>query len=457
MEIGRLEPLPTEPDLPEEAVSGADQSSVQAQPLPTPASGTTSNSTRKGEAGHRALITIEQAIAAYVQEMGARGRDPKTLQWHQTSLGALRRYLWRQFQLADIGSLTGVCLQAWVSDLPFVLSARTGATRTISTVAAYARSARAFCNWLARQGYVSETPFPKGLVPKARRGLPQAVESEAFVRLLRACQLPGSPGGKNAGMTARNRAILWLLLDSGLQVSELCGLRLADVDRVRGTVTVRGKGGRPRTLPLSADGQRAVGVYLHQARLTPAWEPAVPEARDRLLLTERGHPFTKNSLALLFKRLSRRAGFTRTPICSCSCVPRTARSQMAEALLRHLSHGTVEAFSAGSRPAAELHPLARRCMERLGIDTSRAVPKHFEVYRGQRFDVIVTVCDRVLETCPTFPDDPERIHWSFLDPATVQGSEAEQLRAFEQISLQLTTRIRFLLTLLQRKHSTREP
>ena len=116
-------------------------------------------------------------------------------------------------------------------------------------------------------------------------------------------------------MTARNRAILWLLLDTGLQVSELCGLRLADVDRAGGTVTVRGKRGRPRTFPLSADGQRAVGAYLDQARLTPAWEPAVPEARDRLLLTERRHPLTKNSLALLFKRLSQRAGFTRTPIC----------------------------------------------------------------------------------------------------------------------------------------------
>ena len=138
------------------------------------------------------------------------------------------------------------------------------------------------------------------------------------------------------------------------------------------------------------------------------------------------------------------------------CTENSARSQMAEALLRHLSQGSVEAFSAGSQPAAELHPLARRCMERLGIDMSRAVPKHIEVFQGQHFDAIITVCDRVLETCPTFPDDPQRIHWSFLDPATVQGSEAEQLRAFEQTSLQLTTRIRFLLILLQRKRSSRE-
>jgi protein-tyrosine-phosphatase len=127
---------------------------------------------------------------------------------------------------------------------------------------------------------------------------------------------------------------------------------------------------------------------------------------------------------------------------------------MAEALLRHLSHGTVEAFSAGSKPAEHIHPLARRCMEEHGIDMSHAVPKHLEVFEGQQFDAIVSVCDRVMESCPTFPGDPERIHWSFLDPATVQGTEAEQLRAFEQTSLQLATRLRLLLTLLARKKNS---
>ena len=214
-----------------------------------------------------------------------------------------------------MGSLTRARLQTWVNDLLIALSPRTGATRTVSTVAAYARSARAFCNWLVRQGYASETPFPPGSVPQAQRGLPQVVEPKAFVRLLRACQLEGSPGGLNAGMTARNRAILWLLWDTGLQVSELCRLRLGDVDRAGGTVTVQGKRGHVRTLPLSTDGQRAVCAYLDQARLTLAWEPAVPEARDRLLLTERRRPLTKNSLTLLFLRLSQRAGFTRKPVC----------------------------------------------------------------------------------------------------------------------------------------------
>lgn len=306
---------PDGPSLLEEAAPVADQPSAETRLMYVAPTGTPSSALGEHEAGHLALTALEQAMAAYLEEMRASGRNPKTLQWHRTSLGALRRYLWRQCHLTDMCSLTGDSLRTWLTELSLAPSPWTGTTRTVSTVAAYARSARAFCNWLVRQGYVSETLFPQDAVPKAQRGLPQAVKPEAFVRLLRACQRAGAQEGQNAGMTARNRAILWLLLDTGLQVSELCSLRLADVDRSGGAVTAHGKRGRPRTLPLSADGQRAVGAYLDQARLTPAWEPAAPEAQDRLLLTERRHPLTKNSLTLLFKRLSQRAGFTRAPIC----------------------------------------------------------------------------------------------------------------------------------------------
>jgi protein-tyrosine-phosphatase len=90
-------------------------------------------------------------------------------------------------------------------------------------------------------------------------------------------------------------------------------------------------------------------------------------------------------------------------------------------------------------------------MERIGIDMSGAVPKHVDLFRGQHFDAVVTVCDRVREVCPVFPDDPERIHWSFPDPALVEGSEETRYHAFEQTSLQLTARIRLLITLLERE------
>jgi ArsR family transcriptional regulator, arsenate/arsenite/antimonite-responsive transcriptional repressor / arsenate reductase (thioredoxin) len=134
------------------------------------------------------------------------------------------------------------------------------------------------------------------------------------------------------------------------------------------------------------------------------------------------------------------------------CTENSARSQMAEVLLRHLSHGTIEAFSAGSHLAAQVHPLAVRVMEHTGLDMSQAHPKHFDEFRGQHFDAIVTVCDRVREVCPVFPDDPERIHWSFSDPSLVEGPEEIRYHAFEQTSLQLATRLRLLITLLEKEH-----
>ena len=133
------------------------------------------------------------------------------------------------------------------------------------------------------------------------------------------------------------------------------------------------------------------------------------------------------------------------------CTENSARSQVAEALLRHLSHGRIAVYSAGSHPT-DVHPLARQVLEAAGIQTEGLRAKSLDEFAGQTFDSIVTVCDRVRESCPTFPGDPKRIHWSIADPAAVQGPLEERVRAFEQTSLHLTTRLRFLLILLERTH-----
>jgi protein-tyrosine-phosphatase/DNA-binding transcriptional ArsR family regulator len=136
------------------------------------------------------------------------------------------------------------------------------------------------------------------------------------------------------------------------------------------------------------------------------------------------------------------------------CTHNSARSQMAEGILRHLSGGRIEAFSAGNQPA-HLHPLAMQTMAKMGLDISQQRSKHMDEFQGQFFDYIVTVCDRVRESCPTFPGDPERVHWSFIDPAAVEGSEKERYKAFEQVALQLTNRIRYLVILIDREKSER--
>lgn len=128
------------------------------------------------------------------------------------------------------------------------------------------------------------------------------------------------------------------------------------------------------------------------------------------------------------------------------CTENSARSQMAEAILRYLSQGHIQVSSAGSQPTT-VHPLALQTLKSHGLEIEGLRAKSIDEFSGQAFDSIITVCDRVRELCPTFPGDPEHIHWSLADPAQTQGSLEERSEAFEQIFLQLTTRIRFLLLL----------
>ena len=95
-----------------------------------------------------------------------------------------------------------------------------------------------------------------------------------------------------------------------------------------------------------------------------------------------------------------------------------------------------------------------KVMDKMSIDISQQRSKHLDEFAGQSCDYIVTVCDRVRESCPTWPSDPKRVHWSFLDPAEVEGSEVERYRAFEQVALQLMNRIRYLLILIGREKGT---
>ena len=98
------------------------------------------------------------------------------------------------------------------------------------------------------------------------------------------------------------------------------------------------------------------------------------------------------------------------------CTGNSARSQMAEALAEQLSGGAVSAASAGSHPKP-LHPNAVRVMRARGIDLAGRRSKHLSEFAGQRFDYVISLCDRVREVCPEFPGGPELIHWSIPDPA----------------------------------------
>src|SRR3954467_7739663 len=130
------------------------------------------------------------------------------------------------------------------------------------------------------------------------------------------------------------------------------------------------------------------------------------------------------------------------------CTGNSARSQMAEALCEELSGGAVSAASAGSHPKP-LHPHAVRVMRDRGIDLAGRDSKHLSEFSGQRFDYVISLCDRVREVCPEFPGGPELIHWSIPDPAREPGSEEETLPAFERTATELCTRIGFLIDAIE--------
>jgi arsenate reductase (thioredoxin) len=129
------------------------------------------------------------------------------------------------------------------------------------------------------------------------------------------------------------------------------------------------------------------------------------------------------------------------------CTGNSARSQMGEGLFRREGGERYEVFSAGTKPS-HVRPEAIAAMREIGIDISGHRSKSVDEFAGQSFDYVVTVCDNARDNCPIFPGGAERIHWSFEDPAAVQGSEGERLAAFRRIRDQIHERVK---TFLQEK------
>ena len=122
------------------------------------------------------------------------------------------------------------------------------------------------------------------------------------------------------------------------------------------------------------------------------------------------------------------------------CTGNSARSQMAEGLLRALAGGRFEAFSAGTT-ATHVRPLAVQVMGEIGIDISGHESKTLDRYLAEQFDAVITVCDNAHESCPVFYGARARLHWSFPDPSQAVGTGEEQLAAYRSVRDDIRARI----------------
>jgi arsenate reductase len=123
------------------------------------------------------------------------------------------------------------------------------------------------------------------------------------------------------------------------------------------------------------------------------------------------------------------------------CTHNSARSQMAEGLLRALAPDRFEVTSAGTE-ATRVHPLAIRAMDELGIDLGGHTSKTLDRFLAEPWDYVITVCDTANERCPVFPGAVMRLHWGFDDPSAARGTEEERLAEFRRVRDAIATRLR---------------
>jgi arsenate reductase len=129
------------------------------------------------------------------------------------------------------------------------------------------------------------------------------------------------------------------------------------------------------------------------------------------------------------------------------CTGNSARSQLAEAVLNRKGQGRFEAYSAGSRPAARVNPFALRVLAEGGIDWGGRQPRGLEVLDQERWDFVITVCDKAREVCPVFPGQPILAHWGMPDPAALEGDDEQKLAAFRESLILISRRIDLLVVL----------
>jgi len=189
----------------------ADREERQLEPLlPSPKRGSQST-------------TVNRAIEAYIQDQVGGNRSEKTIEWHQNALGFFSAYLTEHEHITLVTEIDAMHISGWFTHLRTTIGGH-GKLRSERTVQTYARSVRAFCHWLIRRRLITLNPFDEVIFPKVGRPLIKIFTEEEFEKLLWACAPPNEKSPLAERAAVRNRVILWVLYDTGIRVSELCGL-----------------------------------------------------------------------------------------------------------------------------------------------------------------------------------------------------------------------------------------
>ncbi|HEX6483300.1 MAG TPA: tyrosine-type recombinase/integrase [Ktedonobacteraceae bacterium] len=257
-------------------------------------------------APRRLKRSLRASINEYILDHQSQNHSPKTIEWHTLALGKLAAFLEKQ-GITCIEDIERVHLLSWLTALATEPASK-GKPLSTRSVNCYARSMRAFCNWLEAQGYVQVAPSNHVKMPKIGKPLIRIIEFDEFERMLKACMPPHEVGPITDRNAARNRAILWLLWDTGIRLAELCDLRLSNFDRSKGAIIVHGKGDKERRIALGRNALRSLLLYIDRYRQKheELLELGNPN-EDHVFLSEGGFGLTRRGIDMLFHRIRDRA------------------------------------------------------------------------------------------------------------------------------------------------------
>ena len=256
-------------------------------------------------------LTIERAVQEYLQAHREVGHRPKTLAWHHMALDHLQQYVITEC-LLRVNQITEATMNSWLASLAQTPTSR-GALRAASTIETYARSARAFFGWLVERGTISCSPMSEQVFPRTSAPLPHFVSPATFDLVMRASLSRKGKESEARRTALRDQALLWVLFDTGITVSELCSLRLADLDQNTGQLCVRGKGGQEREMSLGATCLSRLRWYLKQMKPTTKRGLVRRHVGGDPLFSSKGkQPLTRNGVTMVFARFRIRAGISGT-------------------------------------------------------------------------------------------------------------------------------------------------
>ncbi|MBA3824252.1 MAG: tyrosine-type recombinase/integrase [Ktedonobacterales bacterium] len=286
--------------------------------------------------------TLESVLHRYVNWHEAEGHSRKTEQDAKTNLRPFFRYLKTEFDITHVEQVEVDNIRSWLVWLRNTPSQRKR-PRSSKTIESYCRQVMAFFRWCMAEEIVMHNPLGRLKLPRAEKKIIRVFSDEEIKRMHEACQ--PNPSGLRPDvrrmLTTRNRAIMWVLLDTGMRASELGGIRFMDFDRKRGTVYIMGKGAKERKLLLGQHSYHYLTAYLDH------WRGESESGKDRLFLTDDGSSLTLATITKMFARLKTRGEIPDKRVSAHTCRHWYAVRFLLEggklfALQKLLGHETLE-------------------------------------------------------------------------------------------------------------------